>query len=215
MLFTIFELLDILLMTLVIGFLFHDIFRKPRTQHDILDQYRARRGPFGIDWHDFWWAASLVAPTILIHELAHKFTALGFGLSASFHAACSTSTLFAGGLSSMLDFYCGLTVVTVILKAMGVGFLFFVPAFVAVGNGGTELQYALVSFAGPAVHLVFWLGAAYLLKDKKRIRHMTHKRQLYLFFFKQINMFLFILNMIPIPGFDGFNFLLHLYKAFL
>ena len=43
---------------------------------------------------------------------------------------------------------------------------------------------------------------------------MKKKHQLYLFFFKQINMFLFILNMIPIPGFDGFNFFISLFKAF-
>jgi Zn-dependent protease len=37
--------------------------------------------------------------------------------------------------------------------------------------------------------------------------------KLYLYFFKQINMFLFILNMIPIPGFDGFNVFYQLFKA--
>jgi Zn-dependent protease len=212
--FTIFELLDIVVMTFVVGYLFHDIFRKPKQSHDVLDQYRAaRRGPLGIDWHDFWWAAALVAPSIVIHEFGHKFVALGFGLTAEFHAACSTSSLAAGGLFGMLDFYCGLTLLVLVLKAMGSGFLIFVPAFVAVGGGGTPLQYAMVSFAGPLVHLIFWLGAAWYLKDKRRVKRLPHKKVLYLFFFKQINMFLFILNMTPIPGFDGFSVFYNLFRT--
>jgi Zn-dependent protease len=201
------------LMTLILGFLFHDIFRKPvEADADILEHYRKKSyGPLGIEWHDFWWSAAIIAPSIIIHEFGHKFIALAFGLSANFHGACSTAYLATGGF---LNFYCGLTLVTIILKIIGFGFLFFVPAFVAVGDGGTHLQYALISFAGPCVNLIFWLAGAYLLKNKKYVRRMKKKHQLYLFFFKQINMFLFILNMIPIPGFDGFNFFYSLFKAF-
>jgi Zn-dependent protease len=216
MFFNAFEILDIILMTFILGFLFHDVFRKPvEADDDVLDHYRNKSyGPLGIEWHDFWWSVAIVAPTILIHELGHKFTALGFGLGAVFHGACSTDYLVHGGLGGFFNFYCDLTVITIILKLVGFGFLFFVPAFVAVGQGGSHLQYAIISFAGPFVHLVFWLTAAYLLKNKKRVRRMSKKHQLYLFFFKQINMFLFILNMIPIPGFDGFSVFYHLFKAF-
>lgn len=207
MFFNIFEILDIILMTLIIGFLFHDIFRKPQKQDvDVVEYYKHHRR---VDWQDLLWASMLIAPAIIIHELAHKFTAMSFGLDATFYAACSTANLGGG----FLNFYCGLTLLAVILKVIGFGFLFFVPGFVMVGPGGSYLQYSIVALAGPLMHLLFWLGSAYLLKDKKRVRKMSHKKQIYLFFFKQINMFLFILNMLPIPGFDGFNFLYNLIKV--
>jgi Zn-dependent protease len=211
MVFTIFEILDVAVMTFVLGFIFHDVFRKPMEKHDVLDRYRAKRGPFGIDWQDFWWACAILAPTILIHELMHKFSAMGFGLDATFHAACSTAYLMPGG-EPFLNFYCLLTAATVVMKMFGVGMLFFIPGFVEIGAGGTAWQYAATAFAGPAVHLIFWLGAAYILKDTKRMKRLSHKKRLYLFFFKQINMFLFILNMLPIPGFDGFKVFMYLFK---
>ena len=152
----------------------------------------------------------LIAPTILLHELGHKFTALAFGATATFHAACSVAYIGSG----FFNFLCGLTIVAIVLKVIGFGFLFFVPGYVSVGPGATELQYAIISFAGPAVHLIFWLGAAYILKQKKFLRKMSRKQQLYLLFLRQVNMFLFIFNMIPIPGFDGFNFFSHLFHAF-
>ena len=218
MVFNIFEILDVVLMTLIIGFLFHDVFRKPQREEDILDQYKKRQsGPFGIDWRDFWWASAIIAPSILVHELGHKFTALAFGLDATFHAACSTANMFPG-TAPFLNFYCLLTIATVAMKAMGLGFLIFVPAFVTTSGNGTMLEHLLVSAAGPLVHLVFWLGAAYLLKNKQWLKKIPVKKQIYLFFFKQINMFLFILNMLPIPGFDGykvFYFLIEIVKKWI
>lgn len=212
MVFNIFEIIDVVIMTAVIGYLFHDTFRHPEKRRDILDQYQSPRVG-GVQKEDFLWAAMLVAPTIAIHELAHKFSAMGFGLDATFHAACSSANLASG--AGFFDFYCGLTLVSVALKMAGFGFLFFVPAFVSVGGVASHLQLAAVALAGPLVHLVFWLGAAYLLKDKKFMKRLNYKRRVYLFFFRQINMFLFILNMLPIPGFDGFNFIYNLVKAML
>jgi Zn-dependent protease len=212
MIFNLFEILDIIVMTAIIGFIFHDTFRKPVTvEDDIVEHYRRKRGTLGVEWHDFLWACALVGPTILFHELAHKFTALGFGLDATFHAACSTANLIPGG-APFLDLYCGLTAISLFFKVIGFGFIFFVPGYVLIGGGGTYLQYALSAFAGPFVHLVFWLGAAHLMKNRKLMRKLPERKRLYLFFFKQINMFLFILNMIPIPGFDGFSVFYNLFK---
>jgi hypothetical protein len=211
MIFNIFELLDMVVMTLIIGYIFHDVFRKPVTHtDDIVEQYRRKRR--SVELHDFLWASALVAPTILFHELAHKFTAMGFGLDAVFHASCSTANIVGG---NFLDFYCILTLAAVALKFIGIGFIFFVPGFVVIAPGGTALQYAISAFMGPFVHLVFWLGAAAILRNKRYVRKLSERKRLYLFFFKQINMFLFILNMLPIPGFDGFSFFFNLIRAFL
>lgn len=213
MLFNIFEILDIVVMTAILGYIFHDTFRKPVTQDDdIVEHYRAKKYTFNVEWHDFLWASMLVAPTIILHELGHKFSAMGFGLDATFHAACSTANIASG--AGFLDFYCGLTLLSVVMKIIGFGFIFFVPGYVAIGGGGTALQYAITAFMGPLVHLVFWLGAAMALKNRKYMRKLPERKRLYLFFFKQINMILFIFNMIPIPGFDGFSVFYNLFKAF-
>jgi Zn-dependent protease len=210
MIFSIYEVLDIIIMIGILGYLFHDVFRKPQqADDDVLTHYQRKRAvAFGVELNDFLWAAALIAPTVILHELAHKFVAMGFGQQAVFHAACSTSNL--GG--NFLDFYCGLTLIAVVMKAVGWGFLFFVPGYVAL-SGGTDWQNFFTAFAGPLVHLVFWLGSMWILRDKKRMKKMKEKHKLYLFFFKQINMFLFIFNMIPIPGFDGFKVFYYLFKA--
>jgi Zn-dependent protease len=210
MVFTIYEVLDAVLMTLIVGYLFRDALRFPRREgKDVLDYYKdlAR----GTSWHDFWFACLLIAPAILLHELGHKFVALSFGLDATFHAACSTADLASG--VGFLSFTCSIQLLAIALKTMGVNFLIFIPAFVAISGEATHLQQALISFAGPAVHLVFWLGARAMLHRPKLTRKWPQRRKLFLFFFQQINMALFIFNMLPIPGFDGFWVFYHLIKA--
>lgn len=213
MVFTVFEVIDIVLMSLIIGFLFKDSFRAPERKGDILDQYRRPAlDPRHARWNDFWWAVALIAPAIVLHELAHKFSALSFGLDATFHAACSTSDIALGG--SFFSFACNLQLLAVLLKLMGFGFLIFIPGYVSISGPATHLQQALISFVGPAVHLVFWLGLAIYFRTAKKARRGSVRKREFLFFFKQINMLLFILNMLPIPGFDGFWVFLHLFRAF-
>jgi Zn-dependent protease len=204
--FTIFEVLDVAVMTAVIGYLFHDVLRAPHGhgKRDIIDYYRGMR--HGFSWHDFWWAAGIVLPSILVHELGHKFAGLAMGLQSTFHAACSTAHLLPGG-APFLDTFCLLTVVSIVLKVAGVPFLFFVPGYVSTAGVATGMQQFLLAIAGPAVNLVFWLGARQLRLSKARITR-KQRHALYLLFFEKINMFLFIFNMIPIPGFDGWQVLM-------
>jgi len=190
MLFSFAEILDIVIMTLVIGFIFKDIF-KPRKRIEVItpDYYLKQRR--GFNWSDFWYAAAIVAPSIILHEFGHKFVALANGMSASFHAAY---TWLAIG---------------VFLKLISAGFIFFVPAYVAISGTGTPMQFAGIAFAGPGVNLILWLGGLLVLKKAKL------KRDAYRFVFllSRINMFLFIFNMLPIPGFDGFGVYSNLFRA--
>jgi Zn-dependent protease len=57
------------------------------------------------------------------------------------------------------------------------------------------------------VHLVFWGGATWWLHDKRRVRRLSMRQKLFLAFTARINLFLFIFNILPIPGFDGFQVL--------
>lgn len=139
----------------------------------------------------FTFSCLVTAPALILHELGHKFFALSFGLSAQFHAA-----------------YLWL-VIGVILKIMGSNFIFFVPAYVSISGSVTPGASALIAFAGPLLNLtLFILSWAALRKG-------TYKTKTYLFLHvtKQINLFLFIFNMLPIPFFDGFKVYQGLFAA--
>jgi Zn-dependent protease len=113
---------------------------------------------------------------------------MGFGLEATFHAAYQW------------------LVIAVLLK-MFLGFVFFVPAYVSFA-GATQFQGFLVALAGPAVNGLLFLGTWLYMtySTKKRSQEMTR----FLVLFKRINGFLFVFNILPIPGFDGFHVLTNL-----
>jgi len=187
--FSLWEIIDIIIITAALGFIFMMFFTPRRS----VDEWLANAHKKSSFWHDFLFAAALIAPAILMHEFGHKFVAIGFGLSATFEAAY----LFLG--------------IGLIMRLLRFPFIFFVPAYTSIMGNPTIVQNALIAFAGPGVNLVFWIGSLLLLKYKKKI---PPKRLQYLAMFKQINMFLFIFNMIPIPGFDGyhiFSSLIHLF----
>jgi len=191
--FTFAEILDIVIITFVVGFIFKDIF-KPRRRIEVItpDYYLKGMGrKRGFNWNDFWYAAAIVAPSIVLHEFGHKFVALANGMAASFHAAYM---------------WLGLGIV---LKLISAGFIFFVPAYVAISGTGTPLQFAGIAFAGPAVNLVLWLGGLVVLK-KAKLKKDAYR---FVFLLSRINMFLFIFNMLPIPGFDGFGVYSSLFRA--
>ena len=173
------EIIDLIIMTLFVGFIFSDVFKKPRMMMGDFPQSYSR----SFDFENFKFAALVTAPAIIFHEFGHKIIAILFGMNATFHAAYTWLGL---GL---------------LLKLMNFGFIFFVPAFVSIQGVGTPLEYSIIALAGPLVNLIIWLGTSFLLKN----RIMPRKYQVPLQLTKQINMFLFIFNMLPIPGFDGFK----------
>ena len=175
------EIFDFIVMTLFLGYLFQDMFaRSPHAQR--------------FDWQSFKFAVYVTAPAIILHELFHKLVALAFGFDAVFHAFYANMTTLWLGLFA------------IIAKLLSFGFFFIVPGFVSISGSGTPLHFALIAFAGPALNLILWLGAAYLSR-----RHSRHGA--FLAVTAKINMFLFIFNMLPIPGFDGFQLYLSLWEA--
>ncbi len=191
---TLAEIFDLVVMTFFVGFVFSGIMPVKRENYDPLVHYKRR-----FDYESFILTTLATAPGIILHELAHKFVALGFGLNAVFYAFYrSTFTLVLGAMA-------------VLSKLTGIGFMFFVPGFVGIGGNGTNLQYALTSLAGPLVNLLFWIVPWLLLKKKMAGR----KYQPLLMLTSRINMYLFIFNMLPIPGFDGFKFYIDIIRAFI
>lgn len=180
MFFSIGEIIDIAIMSLAVGYIFSDLASRFRPVKDPLMEFA--KGTFR--YENFKFAVLATAPAVLLHELSHKFLAVSFGMSATFHA---TYLWLAVGVG---------------LKLLNFPFIFFVPAFVSISGPGTVLQSSLVAFAGPTTNAVIWL-VSYLLMKKT---HFGKKHLSLLFLTSRINMFLFIFNMLPIPGFDGFSF---------
>lgn len=128
-------------------------------------------------------AMIITAPAIVLHELGHKFVAMSFGVPATFHAS-----YFGLGLG-------------LFLVAVKFPFIFFVPGYVSIPiNVLSQWQYGLIAFAGPLMNLLLYAGAHYLIKYNKKL---TQKQLVIAIITKKINIFLFIINMIPLGGFDG------------
>jgi Zn-dependent protease len=179
MFFSIGELIDVVVMSAVVGYIFSDLLARFRPAKDPLLEFRGNM----FQWENFKFAVYVTAPAILLHELGHKFVAMSFGMQATFHAAY---------------FWLG---IGVLLKLMNFPFIFFVPAYVSIFGMGTPIQSAISSVAGPAVNALLWLLSSLVLRMKIRKKYVP-----LIFLTGKVNMFLFIFNMIPIPGFDGYQF---------
>jgi len=175
------EVIDIIVMTLALGYIFKDAFLQNVYAHAA-----------GFNWREFWYAALITAPGVILHEFGHKIVALAYGLAATFHA------------------HYGFLLLGVVLKMLNFGFIFFVPGYVAHSGAANVLQSTLIAFAGPGINLAFWLVARQLYKQKVG-EQKWHKIW---FLTSKINMFLFFFNMIPIGFFDGAAVLSGVLSAF-
>lgn len=191
MIISLMEILDIVIMTAVVGYIFMAFLRMPTPEHYLREQR--------FDWEAFKVACWITAPALILHELAHKFVALGYGYNATFHAAYAFLAL------------------GVILRLMRSRFIFFVPGFVAISCKGIAncvihpFEGAMIAGAGPFMNLALFIGATLVLKYKKRMKRRT---RVILHLTKIINIFLFVFNMLPFYIFDGYKFFSGLYHHF-
>ena len=180
--FSIWEILDIVFMSVIVGIIFMDFLKKFRTV-SIEEYYFKNKIKSAVN--DFKFAVIATVPAILLHELGHKFIAMAFGLTAVFKAAY----LWLG--------------IGLILKFTGM--VFFIPAYVSIGApAGMHVPsyiFSIIAFAGPAVNLILWILAYFAIKRN----WFGDKYKPLIYLTKQINMFLFLFNMLPLPGFDGYQ----------
>lgn len=173
------EILNLVIMIAVLGFIFKDFFKKPLAEdYDPIKHFSKSQSS-----GNFWFAVAVVAPAIVLHEFGHKFIAMAYGLHAQFFASIT-------GLS-----------IGILLKLLNFGFIVFVPGYVSIIGNATPLQHSIISFAGPGVNLLLFLISFLLLKYNKISRKYISLVALT----KNINLFLFFFNMLPIPPFDGFK----------
>ncbi len=132
-------------------------------------------------------SAIIAVPSLLLHELGHKIIAMLFGYTAIYHAN-----------------YYGL-LLGLIFKQVGLP-LFFIPAYVSINTVfATRLALSLVSISGPAVNMILFLLTYPLEKVAK-----TEMQEMIIIVMRQINKWLLILNLLPLPGLDGFQALNYL-----
>lgn len=173
------EIINIVIATLVVGYIFTGLFNLRVSRKDVLDVYTK-----GFDWNEFWFACLVAAPGIVLHEMAHKFVALAFGLSAVFKLS-----------------YFGL-ILGVMLKFFSAGFIVLAPGYVQI-FGGNNLQVILTAFSGPFMNFLLFFTAFLTVKYKM---NMTRREAIFWNLTKNINKWLFIFNILPIPPLDGFKF---------
>lgn len=172
--FTLSELIDVVFMTLGVGYIFVDMFKRQIEDYDPLHAQKFSRS-------DLSFACLVTAPAVILHELMHKLVALFFGLSATFHAAY------------------GWLAFGVVMKWLNTGLVFFVPGYVSISGMTTPIESAAIAFAGPATNGILYLIASYMVKT-----HHKKSDHVYFWALTQrINGFLFLFNMIPFAFFDG------------
>ena len=174
---TISEIIAMIIVTIVMGYIFIDMIRIPRPT-DILDRYRNKKKDI---LRRLLFASLIASPGIILHELAHKFTAMALGYSAVFK-------MWTTGL-----------VLAIFLKLIHSPILIIAPGYVQIPAATPTPDLVLIAFAGPFINLVLWIGSWFLLKKYK----FSTKWTIALAVTKRINMILFIFNMIPIPPLDG------------
>jgi len=167
------ELIDILILTFAIGYIFSGFVKKPRDELSIYSS--------GNKWVDIKYASMIATPAVLLHEFGHKFVGLFYGFDSVLHISVM-------GLG-----------IGVLLRYIRSPIIFFVPAFVvstlAVANPS---KFAILALAGPVANFgLYWLSEWALLSKKwPKYNHAW-------IISKKINLILMAINMIPFGMFDG------------
>jgi len=178
MLITLTEIFYFIILTGVIAYIFSDMFQlRPKTVYDYMH-------PKKFNLENLKLAALVAAPAVILHELAHKFVAMGFGFTATFQL-----------------FYFGL-ILGVFLKLISSPLIIIAPGYVvpSLALANFPLEYRLVALAGPLTNLVLYLIAVLILKFNQ---NLSKKQLILLHLTKKINIILFLFNMIPFGPFDG------------
>jgi len=128
-------------------------------------------------------AMLIVSPAIILHEFGHKIVAGLFGNYAEYH---------------MHWFGMALGII-----AKQIGFpIIFVPAYISIGYVNySAMSHLIISLSGPAVNLILFLAMHLILKIKGE--QLEGDWYYNLFMMKKVNMWLFLFNLIPLPGTDG------------
>lgn len=171
------EIISLAIMTVALGYIFSGFIQAPKN-----DPFALRKS---FSWENLWFAAIVSAPAVILHEFGHKFVAMAFGYTATFHV-----------------YWFGLAL-GIVLKLISSPFLIIAPAFVSIPAGVSAMQGFWIAFAGPLVNLLLFGVSWYIVKYKSK--NLSHKQVVGFAISQKLNLFLFIFNMIPFPPLDGYH----------
>ena len=180
MVFTIPEIMGIIVVAFYTSYIFSAFIKKPRA-------YLEYDSPTNTIFEDMKFAAYIVVPAVILHEMAHKFTALALGFSSEFMA------FYQSGWTL------GLAIFSIVLRVIHAPFIILVPGFVLIPANVDPISTGMIAFAGPLTNIILYGIAAYLLKS----HYLNHNQAIIAHLTKRVNLWLFIFNMIPIGIFDG------------
>jgi len=180
MVFTLSEIIGIVIVSVYISYIFSGFIKKPRSYLD----YSLPKNQL---WEDMKFSSYIVVPAVIIHEMAHKFTAVALGFSSEFMA------FYQSGWTL------GMAIFSIILRTIHAPFIIIVPGFVSIPANVDPISTGIIAFAGPLTNLILYGIATYFLKS----RHLNHNQAIIAHLTKRVNIWLFIFNMLPFGIFDG------------
>lgn len=183
------EVWEIIVTSLVLGYLFSHILRAPHKNP--LKLYKNRFSRLW-NWADIKYSMMIVGPAIILHEFGHKIAALALGFPSRFYG------ILTGGNIVWIGAGIGL-----LLRLIGAPFIFLIPGYVAPAYEGAWAsisagQMSFISFAGPLINLTLFFVFWGLFKSDKYPKYARFFRISYI-----INIWLFALNMLPFGPLDG------------
>ena len=179
------EIVHILITVLVVGYIFTGLFPLRLSKKDVLDSYTSR-----FDWSEFWFSCLVAAPGIIFHEMAHKFVAMAFGLNAFFQVN-----------------YFGL-LIGVLLKLFAPGFIILAPGYVLINNA-SQIEMIVSAASGPLLNLLLWTSSILVLKYSNKL---SRRSAIFWSLNKEMNKWLFIFNILPLPFLDGYKIWIPLFN---
>ena len=182
--FTFIEIIEIIITSIAVSYIFTAFVpRKPISS--VIEYVRPKR----FDLEQFKMAAMIGVPAIILHELFHKFSSIILGIPA-YYTMGNFFGVPAGGL-----------LIGIFLRIVGSSFIFFAPGYVVIQGFATPIQTFIIAFSGPLANIILFSGAIIALNYfRKKIPTKYHAL---IYLTKRVNIWLFILNMLPIPPLDG------------
>ncbi len=159
------EIFNIIITTLVIGYIF--------SAYIPLELSFFKKGKY----QQLKFAMLLSAPAIILHELGHKFASVAFGIPAYFEI-----------------WWVGI-VIALFLRFVGSPFMIIAPGYVGIQGSTSDVSMMIIAFAGPLINILLYFLSGYLLKTswirvRKRkyipLLMMSQKLNLWLFIFNMI-----------------------------
>ena len=102
-------------------------------------------------------------------------------------------------------------IIGIAMKVLNAPLMLIAPGYVSISGTSNPYLFSLTAFAGPFINLLFWIIPMLILDYSKK--KYSEKTMMILLMTKEINKWMFLFNMIPIPPLDGSKVLYPLFGS--